>query len=251
MLIFLSSVFFSGIFLNIGIVPPVMKTPYGFVMILAPIPDTPREIPLYRETLRDGDQISLYLKNFTPPGQPLVSAEEAPALAQPIIDKNGGFPSDAGSPFAYSMIGKTIDGDTGKVLEEDPERTWVIYNRQIGDLPVLSDELIKVDFMANGAASLERKWRTLEKTGTNATFITSRQALEKMSRGEVLNPPMCCLNAFLVKNISLGYYDYRTSRTLNNPDIVEDPVVTLEPAWILGGSFPDGDPWDLHIDARK
>lgn len=244
-LIVIVSVFFSSFLLNAGIVPPIIHTPYGFVIIQSAIPDSPREIPIYRGILREGDILDLYVEKTNNSEQRVVSIEEALSLARLVIVEYGGLPSDAEPWGPHIQYGEKFNSDTGEIIEKIPVRTSMGYYRRINGLPIEGySDRIYIDFGINGEKWFFKRWRTLEYTGTNTAIISPQAALVKMSRGEILDPPKCCLNVFFVKNISPGYFE---KYPLLN---VEDPVIEFEPVWVLTGILPDGDSWSVSIPAR-
>lgn len=248
-LIFMISVFFSSIFLSSGIVPPVIRTPYGFVIMNAAIPDTPLDVPMYRGILREGDRVDVIITS-NKSGQPLISSAEASKVAESLLTNYGGLPSDAGSPTSSTNYVELINGTSGEIIEKNPENTMVCFYRNINGIPVVGySDRIAVDFWARGDIWINKKWRTLEYAGTNSTIIPPEKALIKLSRGEILDRPMCCLYVFSVEKISLGYYEKYPS--FDNPVGFDDPVIVYEPVWIMSGSLLDGDPWSITVPARE
>ncbi|MDD4137853.1 MAG: hypothetical protein PHT99_08195, partial [Methanoregula sp.] len=173
--IIMGSAFHPSFFLNCGIVPPVIHTPYGFALMTAAIPDAPSFVPMYRGILREGDRLDLDItSNMT--GQLLISSGEAPTVAESLLDNYGGIPSDAEPPSSSTRYGKLINGTSGEIIQVIPEDTSVCFYRTINHLPVVGHgDRICVDVLADGDIWINKKWRTLEYTGTNSTIITPPQ----------------------------------------------------------------------------
>jgi hypothetical protein len=103
-----------------------------------------------------------------------------------------------------------------------------------------------MDFGLNGEVRVYKRWRSLEPYGNVTTLIPPKQVLIKLSSGEVLDPPMCCPSLLTVDNIRLGYFEKYPSYPT-----VEDSVIDIEPVWILEGTLPRGNQWDLSIPAME
>lgn len=244
--VFLSSVFFPAFYLKLGLIPPLMSTSHGFVIIKTAMPQTPDGMPLYLGTLHEGDFLDIGVHYTNDSRTHIVSEEEAPILARSLLEKNGGIPAGISRP--YSTINYLYHmSDSGEVLEKIPQETSVSYSRLIGNYPVTGySDRIHVDFDHNGECRLYKRWRSIEPSGNIKRVIPPNEALIKLSRGEVLDLPMCCEPAFTIEKVQMGYYEkYPTYPT------IEDSVITIEPVWILSGTFLGGDPWELSVPARE
>jgi hypothetical protein len=223
-LIFLSSIFYSGFFL--GLNPSVIHSPDGFVVIRTAIPDMPREMPLYHGYLGPNNSIDMFRGSVMTSKENVTSGQEAPEVARKALEPYGGLPYHAELLFSETNYLEKHQSSPRKRLERKPAETTGYHRIFNGSWT--GGDVIRVSFGSDGEVLEIRKiWRTLEYTGTDASLITSRQALIKISQGETLSRPMCCPGVFFLDNISAGY-------TVNSNT---DTNANLEPVWIFSGTL--------------
>ena len=239
-ILFLSSIILPGIFLDWGIVPPVIHTPDGFIMMKTAVPETPHDVGIYEGTIWNE---SPHYLNLGTSGPDPISAEAAPSVAQSVLERCcGGVPPDAEPPVSSTDFGGIIKTDTGEVLKKIPEETDVLYYRKINGCPVIGNgNQIAVVFKGEGAVTIYERWSSLRNSGKNATLITPAQALKKMSVEGIPNLPMGFRFGVVIENVSLGYYGQ-----VSSGDNIE-----FIPVWIFQEKMFSGDSWEMAVSAQE
>lgn len=203
-------------------------------------PTIPPSIPLYIGILKEGDALfeekgsDLTLKNSVP------SEKEAPQIARNLLQQYGGLPVDAELQYSNIVYVQEVQFSTGMIIDQKPTDTDVVYLRKINGMPVTGAvDKIEIELGENGELlQISKVWRTLESIGNTTCIISPNDAVEKIQKREILDPPWS-LNGISIDNISLGYYEI--SRT--------DPVIYLEPVWIFSGKDRQNDPISLSVSA--
>jgi hypothetical protein len=227
-------VIFSGLFNPAALFAPKIGTPAGSMTILTPLPNEPKNMTLYHISAKDTDVITIPEENSD--HRPLtISPENAPHVAQVILNDYGGLPSDAF--FASTQIQYWTPYDnSGKKSEKYPEVAFVEYKRFIDGKSIVGDAaFLIVEISGDGKLySLRKNWPTVVPE-TKVDIITASEAVHKMSIGDFIgNRPKCICELYLIST-RVGYYksgDY------------------LEPVWILTVRLSEGEIWDYYVYAR-
>lgn len=197
-----------------------------YFIIDAQVPETPRNVLLYRGTLSDDDLKYHFkyrapnrydIKNSTP------SKAEAPELAKKALEAYGGLPSDA--VLSLVTISESVtELSSGVIVERHPVMTQVSYTRLINGMPVTGErDGISVGLGENGEVLIVlKRWRILEKTGEVVQVITPDKAVEKLKTGETYTKLQSPDNV-RIDDVRLGYYE--------KPGNIQE--IVLEPVWIF------------------
>jgi PKD repeat protein len=240
------------IFLSLGIVsivtpvcglpvPGYYESPIGIVNISATIPDSPPMVTAYRVILGPNDMEYYSSSNLEEIRSSVPSEEDAPLVAQNILNNYGGLPPDAvltESTIEYLI---QMNGTTNQEMARYPISTNVQYGRKINDVPVVGDgAYINMELGDNGELLyLNKAWRTVAPDGSLSIQPVSA-AIDKLRNGDVLNPKKDFHDVNITK-IRLGYFE----KGLNQSEEF------LEPAWLFRGTTESGDPIQYYVYARK
>ena len=211
------------------------------------LPASPATVPRYRvasvQKFSSGTGTSLTVKKHIP------SIEEAPGLAEKILEDYGGLPADAVLEKTEQVFMKKYNLRTGMVEEQFPQYTQVIYYQYVNDSLVVNSE-ISVSLGENGELlDISKDWSTLEYTG-EIPVISVDEAFEKLNRQDLLIPLQCSILDYHISQVEFGYhveidlYDASARPTLPNSCI---------PVWIFYGKKPgtDLEPFPLLVNATR
>jgi hypothetical protein len=219
-----------------------IQSSVGFFSIEAQVPETPRDVPLYKGILSDDDLERHFkyrapnrytIKNSTP------SKSEAPAIAEKALAAYGGLPPDA--VLSSVFISESVtEKSSGEKTERHPIMTQVFYNREINGMPVIGErDGISVALGENGELLVVMKrWRALEKTGEMAQVIAPDKAVERLKRGETYTILQSSKTAY-IDYVRLGYYE--------KPGKIRE--IVLEPVWIFKSTSEPG--FEFPVYARQ
>lgn len=227
---------------------PVKPAILGFVLniyavkISANEPQVPSSIPLYTGILRENDTLFIENGSILTPKASVISEKEAPEHAHQILQQYGGLPPDAEIEYLKTNYLEKVRGSTGDIIERKPVSTSVYYGRNIDGMPVVGTrDKIRIDLGENGEIlQIYKVWRTLEPVGNATDIISPSEAVKKICKRDIINPPLN-MRGIEIDNIRLGYYE--ESRT--------DHEISLEPVWIFNGNTSSHDPVNLIVYARK
>jgi len=204
------------------------------------IPESPRDIRIYRGKFREGDLVEYYPGSTKPINNP-VPEDEAPEVAQRILENYGGLPSDAQLLDSSILTIEKRNRTTGIVIKTIPYATFVSWNRKIDGMRVEgSSDIIQITLGENGTLiHLYKSWRSYESLG-NVSIIPATKAIEKLIAGDLLNPISAQVSDVDIYNIHLSYYVKG----------VDEPEVTLEPIWVFYGTA-SGNSIPFYVYARQ
>ena len=218
---------------------PSYYSTFGKIIFRTNMPETPSNITLFRVAPNDTDMIFFRVPNFMDFRENLTSETDAPQIAQQILEKNGGLPSDA--VFTSSTMEVATQG-FGFTEKKFPIMTIVQYSRQIDKMAVLGQGgVIRVSLGENGELlELYKVWRTVNNAG-KAKIIPATAAIEKLQRGETLGNNMKFTGNLNVDTLRLGYFE-------EGNDVSQE---YLYPIWIFSGTTSDGDFWSYSVYALQ
>lgn len=213
----------------------------GDINIDVAIPDSPVCITGYKGVFLPGDLVNEMPGDFKA-RKNVISEEDAPEAAVRILEQYGGLPPDAILNGAVTNYRNLLDPQTWEVIDTVPLDTSVSWWRIVDGRPVVGDrDIIQVILGENGElVRIYKRWRTYTPTG-NVPVIPFSKAMEKLEKGEILNPTMGIGEDVYVYSTILGYY----VKGLENPEI------TLEPVWIFYGNTASGSYLSFQIYARQ
>ncbi len=192
------------------------------------IPESPRDIQIYRGYFREGDQVEVLGKGpiMSEISNP-VPEERAPEVAEEILEQYGGLPADAQLLDNFVWYEEVYNGTTHEIIEKNPLNTFVSWYRDIDGMQIEGgSDIIQVTMGENGTLlHLNKRWRTYEPLG-NVSIISATKAIDKLAAGEVLNPISAQVSDVEIYNIHLSYYVKE----------IDEPEVTLEPIWVFYGN---------------
>jgi PKD repeat protein len=233
----------------IGVISPVtalheenlFSSPIGVVNISATLPDSPENIIAYRITSGPNDMVFYSTGKLVKVRPNVTSEADAPHVADEALAPYGGLPQGAKLTLVKTECIETINIDTHQVTTKYPITTNVQYARYINDIPVIGPGgFIYIDLGNNGdLIYLNKVWRSVSPAG-NISIIPLSIAIEKLQKGELLNPKGYPYNVNITK-IRLGYYEKGRNESQE----------FMEPAWLFKGTTDTGEDIQYHIYARK
>ena len=220
-------------------------TPNGIVNIRVPIPDAPYNLIQYRVVPNANDTAYFSVNDLEKVRDNVTSVEEVPEVVPKTLEKYGGLPKDAVLVFAETEYLEQfrysdIPFMPSEVIAKYPISTDVQYGRKLKGVPVTGEgSFIKVILGNDGELLyLNKVWRTVEPAGTEKIIPVS-QAIEKLGRGEVLNP-LKCICDINVDRIYIAYWEKGAG--------VQQEY--LDPVWVFSGTTSSGDVINYKIYAR-
>lgn len=211
-----------------------------------PLPVSPYAVPNYRvasvQKFSSGTGTALTVKKHIP------SIEEAPGLAEKVLEEYGGFPADAVLERTEQVFMKKYNLKTGTVEEQYPQYTRVAYRQYVNGSPVMGSG-IEVSLGENGELlDISKDWSILEYTG-EIPVISAEEAFEKLNRQDLLIPLQCCILGYHITRVEIGYH-----LESHLPDASGQPAApnVCTPVWIFYGIKPeiiDDEPYPLLVNA--
>ena len=234
------AVFFSYNYLN-AVNTLSYKTSIGQISIITTIPETPPNVILYRVIPQKNDTQYFSVNNLVDSRPNVTSEIEAPAIAEKILKRYGGLPKGARLTLVKTEYIEGYDLKTRQVTSKKPVSTNVQYTRSIDGIPVTGDGgFINIDLGNDGELLyLNKVWRTVQPAGTEKV-ISVTNAIEKLSRGEVLDPLKCYCD-LNVDHIYMAYYEKGQGV----------PQEYLDPVWVFSGITSSGDTINYKVYARE
>jgi hypothetical protein len=215
---------------------------FGNITIDVPIPESPRDMRIYRGYFRQGDLVENITRSTKPIDNP-IPEDQAPEIAKKILEQQyGGLPSDAQLQYSSIMSLEKRNTSSGTVVKEIPYETFVSWIRLIDGMRVEGgSDGIQVELGETGdVIRVYKRWRTYEPLG-NVSIISARKAIDKLGAGEVLNPGLSDEEDVSIYNIHLSYY----------VDGIDKPETTLEPIWVFYGNTTTGHHVPFFVYARQ
>ncbi|MDD1690241.1 MAG: PKD domain-containing protein [Methanoregula sp.] len=226
---------FSGTNIN------VFSATIGNITIDTILPESPRDIRIYRGYFKEGDLVENYSGLQFDEIQNPVPKDQAPAVAEQILTQYGGLPSDAQLLYSLVNYGEVLNRTTHEIIERIPTGTFVSWYRNIDGMRIEGDsDIIQVTLGENGTPTrVYKAWRTYEPLG-NVSLIPVSKAIDKLASGEVINPFSAEISDVSIYKIQLGYYIKG----------LEEPEVTTEPIWVFYGNA-SGNYVPFYVYARQ
>jgi PKD repeat protein len=216
-------------------------SPMGEITISAVLPDSPPNITAYRVTPSSKDMAYFSVEELEKIRTNVPSDVDAPQVAQQILDSYGGLPQDAILIYNTTEYLEKINVSSGEVEEKYPISTNVQYSRSLNEGPVVGEgAFINIELGDNGELLyLNKEWKSVSPNGV-LPVISLTDAIQKLKRGEVLNPKRDAYNVSIIK-IRLGYYEKGRNQSQEY----------LDPAWLFRGTIESGDPIQYYVYARR
>jgi hypothetical protein len=231
----------SGTFNPRNIPQTSYKTSIGLISVNIPLPDTPQNLTKYQVISQKNDIIYFSVTNLEKVRPNVTSEIEAPFIAIKTLEKYGGLPNDA--ILVYNKTGylEEKSGTTFQVISKDPISTDVQYSRILKGIKVTGDGgFIKIVLGNDGELLyLNKVWRTVEPAGTEKIIPVSK-AIEKLGRGEVLDP-LKCICDINVDRIYIAYWEKGAGV----------PQEYLDPVWVFSGTTSSGEVINYKVYARE
>jgi len=215
--------------------------PIGAVNITATIPDSPSYTMAYQVTAGPDDMTFFSTGHLVDERPNVTSDAEAPQAAETALIPYGGLPQGAILTYNKTEYIEEIDTTTNQVTARYPVTTNVQYGRYIDNMPVVgAGGFIYIDLGNDGELIYFNKvWRTVTPAG-NLSIQPVTTAIEKLRRGEVLNPKYIPYNVTITK-IRLGYFEKGRGESQEY----------LDPAWLFRGTTEQGEPIQYYVYARR
>jgi PKD repeat protein len=219
----------------------VFSAKIGNITIDTILPESLRDIRIYRGYFKEGDLVENYSGLQFDEIQNPVPKDQAPAVAEQILTQYGGLPSDAQLLYSLVNYGEVLNRTTHEVIERIPTGTFVSWYRNIDGMRIEGDsDIIQVTLGENGTPTrVYKAWRTYEPLG-NVSIIPVNKAIDKLASGEVMNPFSAEISDVSIYKIQLSYYIKG----------LEDPEVTTEPIWVFYGNA-SGNYVPFYVYARQ
>jgi hypothetical protein len=213
-----------------------------------PLPVSPSTVPNYRvvsvHKFSSGTGTALTVKKHIP------SIEEAPGLAEKVLEEYGGLPADAVLEKTEQVFMKKYNLKTEMVEEQYPQYTRVAYRQYVNGSPVMGSG-IAVSLGENGELlDISKDWSTLEYAG-EVPVISADEAFEKLQARDLLKPIQSSLNGYHITRVQSGYY---VENDLPNSTMKEFTQNRCTPVWIFYGIKPeiiDDEPFPLLVNATR
>jgi len=221
------------------------QTPNGNVNIWVPLPDTPQNLTKYRAVPKENETAYYSVNNLEQIRPNVTSPDDVPLAMPKALEGYGGLPDDA--IMVYAQTGYLEEFELSgipfipsKVTAKYPISTDVQYGRKINGIPVTGEgSFIKVILGNDGELLyLNKVWRSVEPAGTEKVISVSK-AIEKLGRGEVLDP-LRCICDINVDRIYIAYWEKGAG--------VEQEY--LDPIWVFSGTTSSGDVINYKVYAR-
>jgi hypothetical protein len=233
--------------LNAMIIPhSSYKTPMGIITIWVPLPDAPQNLTKCRVVPKANDIAYFSVNNLEQERLNVTSVDDVPLVVPKALEIYGGLPKDAVMVYAetgyleqHKLSGIPFIPPT--VIAKYPISTDVQYGRKINGIPVTGEgSFININLGNDGELLyLNKVWRTVEPDGMEKVIPVS-MAIEKLSRGEVLNPQKCFCD-LNVDRIYIAYWEKRAGV----------PQEYLDPVWVFSGTTASGEVISYKVSARE
>ena len=202
-------------------------------------------LPLCQGTYTDNSSINLHLKSSSDIRWNLTSEEDAPKVAEQVMESYGGIPPDAVSNGASIHYIRQYNISRNEVVSEEPMFTSISYSQnEVNGLWVLGDSnFLNLELGDYGEPLLiYKRWRNYTCSG-NVPIISFDSAIKKLDRREFLDSEWHPeAGDITIDVISPGYY----AKELPNNDTV------LEPIWMFfGGNATTGARLGFNVYARQ
>lgn len=226
---------------------PVKSVPYpnGHVAIWVPLPATPENVTRYHVVPGANDTAYFSVNNLEQVRENATPVQDVPIVVPKALEPYGGLPGDAVMTYAETEYLEqhqlsNIPFIQPEIIAKYPISTDVFYGRKLGGIPVTGEgSYIKVILGNDGELLyLNKVWRTVEPDGTE-TVIPVTDAIEKLGRGEILNPSRY-LGDISVNRIYLAYWE----------ESAGVPQEYLDPVWVFAGTTSSGDAISCKVSAR-
>ena len=196
---------------------------------------------MYRVLPQINDTVYFSVKNLEQVRFNATSEADAPNIVPKSLEKYGGLPQGALMTYAKTEYLEQRNLDTGQTIAKYPVSTKVQYARKIDGIPVTGDgSFIKIELGNDGELLyLNKVWRTVEPAGTEKVIPLSK-AIEKLGRGEVLDP-LKCICDINVDRIYIAYWEKGTGV----------PQEYLDPVWVFSGTTSSGEVVNYKVYARE
>ncbi len=188
------------------------STPYGIITVPAVLPETPKNLTLYKVTPQPYDMVYFSVPNDEQTRSNVTSEADAPSIAQKYLEQYGGLPDDAvmsydKTQYADEYEGSKIPFFPDRLVAKFPLFTSVQYSRTLNGIPISGYGGINIELGTDGELlQIKKVWRTVTPSGT-VRVISVPQAIEKMQHGEILGGmyPKCECDLTVTKIIPTYY----------------------------------------------
>ena len=202
-------------------------------------------LPLCHGTLKENGSLNIGNTSLAKTRWNLTSEEDAPEVAERLMESFGGMPPDAVSNGASTNYLREYHFSRNEVISKEPMYTSISYSqKEVNGLWVLGDSnFLTLDLGDYGEPLwIYKRWRNYTCSG-NVPIIPLDSAIEKLDRREFLDSEWHPeAGDITIDVISPGYY----ARELPNNDTV------LEPIWMFfGGNTTTGARLGFNIYARR
>ena len=189
-----------------------------------------------KESIFEGSPKMMEIKTSIP------SENEAPVIAEKILEKYGGLPKDAVLSKVERVSMEKYNVKTESVEARYPQFTQVIYEQQINGAPVVGPGAeINICLGENGELlQIEKAWRHVE-YAEEIPVISAAEAYEKLQKRDLLEITQSSMAGLKISSVKLGYYA---------EDREHDQKV-YSPVWIFYGYKQGGKPYPYVVDARR
>jgi hypothetical protein len=237
----ISFLILAGYFQNTAIMGQSHHTSIGTITIHTLIPSAPSNLTLYHVAPQANDMAQFSVLNLEDIRLNTTSEADALIVAPKTLQKYGGMPNDAKMVYVKTEYLEEYNSDTRQTIAKYPVSTNVQYARSLDGIPVKGDGgFINIELGNDGELLyLNKVWRTVEPTGTEKVIPVSK-AIEKLGRGEVLDP-LKCICDINVDRIYIAYWE-------NGAGVQQE---YLDPVWVFSGTTSSGEVINYKVYARE
>jgi hypothetical protein len=230
----------SGSFQIIGTNAQSYHTSVGTITISTIFPNPPSNLTLYHVVPQTNDMAHFSVLNLEDIRPNTTSENDAPIVAPKSIQKYGGVPNDAKMAYVKTEYLEEYNSDTRQTIAKYPVSTNIQYSRTLEGIPVTGDGgFINIELGNDGELLyLNKVWRTVEPAGTEKIIPVSK-AIEKLGRGEVLDP-LKCICDLNVDHIYIAYWE-------KGQGVQQE---YLDPVWVFSGTTSSGEVINYKVYAR-
>lgn len=171
------------------------------IILKTNLPATPSKVPYYTVV---GEVEEFYIsEELMIPKKTIPSKTKALEIGGKFL--YGKLPKEAYLSKVETIYLKALNTRNGKIVDKKPLFVLIKYKRKINGLEVIgpADEIEVA--VSDKILFYSKNWRKLKYEGI-VSVISSKEALEKLKKGEIVNKPMCIAYPITVHNIKLGYY---------------------------------------------
>jgi hypothetical protein len=242
-IVIVAIIFFGLCLLLLAIISPQTsyKTPIGVITIRGSLPDNSQNLTRYHVVSKANDTAYYSVDNLEQVRQNVTSEIEAPTVSLKVLEKYGGLPEGAILTYNKTEYLEEKSGKTYQIIAKYPVSTNIHYGRKINGTKVIGDGgFIDIEFGTDDELLyLNKVWRTVEPTGTEKVISVSK-AIEKLGRGEVLDPLKCFCD-INVDRIYTAYWEKGAGV----------PQEYLDPVWVFSGTTSSGEVINYKVYARE